>query len=85
MVKITIEKLEEDIRQLVADVLETEPEKIAPDAKFVEDLGMDSMMALEIMAAIEKKYRIVIPEDVLPKFTSLNQTVTLIKDIISKK
>lgn len=85
MAKVSIEKLEEDIRQLVADVLETEPEKIAADAKFVEDLGMDSMMALEIMAAIEKKYRIVIPEDVLPKFTSLNQTVTLINGIISKK
>ena len=46
---------------------------------------MDSMMALEIMAAIEKKYRIAIPEDTLPKFTTLNQTVSLISNIVNKK
>jgi acyl carrier protein len=85
MPKITIDKLTDDVRKLVAEVLESEPEKIRPDAKFVEDLGMDSMMALEIMAAIEKKYRIAIPEDMLPKFTTLAKTVSLINDIINKK
>lgn len=81
----TVDKLEQDIRKLVAEVIETEPEKINGDAKFVEDLGMDSMMALEIMAALEKKYRIAIPEDMLPKFISLNETVSMIRDIINKK
>ncbi|MFH1656105.1 MAG: acyl carrier protein [Candidatus Omnitrophota bacterium] len=85
MSNVTIDKLTDDIRNLVAEVLETEPEKINPEAKFVEDLGMDSMMALEIMAAIEKKYRIAIPEDTLPKFTTLAQTVSLIADVIKKR
>jgi acyl carrier protein len=80
-----MDKLEKEIRALVAEVLESEPEKIDPEAKFVEDLGMDSMMALEILAGIEKKYRITIPEDNLPKFTTLSQTVSLIKDIMRKK
>lgn len=77
--------LEQDIRKLVAEVLEAEPEKINPEAKFVEDLGMDSMMALEILAAIEKKYKVVIPEDLLPKFTTLNQTISLVGAILEKK
>ncbi|HOX53964.1 MAG: phosphopantetheine-binding protein [Candidatus Omnitrophica bacterium] len=85
MAKIAVDKIETEIKKIVAEILETEPEKIASDAKFVEDLGMDSMMALEIMAAIEKKYRIAIPEDMLPKFTTLDQTVSLIKEIVSKK
>lgn len=80
-----MDKLEQEIRNLVAEVLESEPEKINPEAKFVEDLGMDSMMALEILAGIEKKYRIAIPEDNLPKFTTLNQTIKLVKEIINKK
>ncbi len=42
-------------------------------------------MALEILAAIEKKCRIVIPEDYLPKLTTLNQTVRLVREIINKK
>ena len=78
--------VEKDIRAIVAEVLEEdEPEKIDGAAHFVKDLGMDSMMALEILAAIEKKYRIVLPEDTLPKFTSLNQTIKIIKEVLDKK
>ena len=80
--KIDVEK---DIRNLVAEILETQPEEIDGNANFVKDLGMDSMMALEILAGIEKKYRIAIPEETLPKFTSLNQTVTIVKEILLKK
>ena len=77
--------VEKDIRELVAEILETDPEKIDPSAHFVKDLGMDSMMALEILASIEKKYRIIIPEETLPKFVDLNKTVGIVKDILKNK
>ena len=77
--------VENDIRELVAEILETEPGEIDTNAHFVKDLGMDSMMALEILAGIEKKYRIVIPEETLPKFTDLNATVNIVKNILNKK
>lgn len=76
--------VEKDMRALVAEILETEPEELDLSAKFIKDLGMDSMMALEILAGIEKKYRIVIPEDMLSKFTDLSTTVTLVTDILVK-
>jgi len=76
--------VEQDIRELVAEILEEKPETIDGDANFIKDLGMDSMMALEILAGIEKKYRIAIPEDMLPKFTDLNTTVNLVKGILNK-
>ena len=75
--------VEKDIRGLVAEILELDdPNELDGNAGFVKDLGMDSMMSLEILAGIEKKYRIVIPEDTLPKFTSLNQTVKIVKEIL---
>ncbi len=77
--------VEQDIRVLVAEILETESTAIDIDAHFVKNLGMDSMMALEILAAIEKKYRIVIPEEVLSKFTSLRTTTNIVRDILKKK
>ena len=73
-----------DIRDLVAMIIEVEPGEINGDASFVKDLGMDSMMALELLASIEKKYRIIIPEDTLPKFTSLNRTVAIVEDLLKK-
>ena len=77
--------VEKDIRELVAEILETDPKDIPGSASFAKDLGMDSMMSLEVLAGIEKKYRIVIPEDTLPKFTNLNQTTKIVKDILNKK
>ncbi len=82
MSKVDVAK---DVRALLAEILEVEPEEINGDASFVKDLGMDSMMALEILAAIEKKYRIIIPEDTLPKFTSLNRTISIVKEILTKQ
>ena len=77
--------VDQDIRNLLAEILETDPKSIDGNASFVKDLGMDSMMALEILAGIEKKYRIVIPEETLPKFTDLNTTIKLVKDLLAKK
>lgn len=53
--------LENEVRKLVADIIELPEDKISKDARFVEDLGMDSMMALEILASIEKKFKVQIP------------------------
>ena len=77
--------VEQDIRELVAEILESEPQEIGIDAHFVKDLGMDSMMALELLAAVEKKYRVVIPEDALPNFTNLRTTVSIVEGILKKK
>ena len=74
-----------DVRKLVAEILETEPDQVNPEAHFVKDLGMDSMMALEILAGIEKMYRIVIPEEMLPKFINLEETIKIVRCIINKK
>ncbi len=71
--------LETSVRKIVAEVLEVEPDTIQPDAQLVEDLGMDSMKALEILAAIEKRFRIKVPEDNLPKLTTLNRVIQVAK------
>ena len=77
-------KLENEIRSIIAEIVEIEPEKITPEANFVEDLGMDSMMALEILASIEKKYKLRIPEENLPKVTDLNKTVEIVTKFLNK-
>ena len=84
MGKIDKNILEGDLRNLVAEIIEIEPGKITPEANFVEDLGMDSMMALEILASIEKKYKLRIPEENLTKITNLNKVVELVNKFVSK-
>jgi acyl carrier protein len=77
------EKLTEEIRSMVAEVAEMNEDEIDGEKSFMEDLGFDSMMALEIFAKLEKKYKIKIPEEELPKLSNLNQTVDLVLQYIS--
>ena len=74
--------LDQDIKKLIADIIEMEPDQVDPDANLVEDLGMDSMMALEILAGIEKKYKIKLPEEELLKITTVNRAVELARKYV---
>ena len=79
---INTNNLNQDVKKLIADIIEMEPSQIDPAANLVEDLGMDSMMALEILAAIEKKYKIKLPEEELPKITTVNRAVELARKYV---
>ncbi len=80
-----MQNIEEEIRNLIAEIIEKEPSEITPEAKFFEDLGLDSMMALEIMAAIERKYKISIPEEKLAQLTTLKETIAVAKEYLANK
>jgi acyl carrier protein len=82
MSKIDMPTLEKELKALVAEIVEIDPAKITPEANFVEDLGMDSMMALEILASIEKKYKIKIPEEHLGRITNLSQVVEMVRKFL---
>lgn len=77
-----IASLEEEVRQLIGEILELDPQQIAPEANLVKDLGMDSMMALEIVAALEKKYKIKLPEAELRNVTTLSRVIDLAKQYV---
>jgi acyl carrier protein len=65
------------VKELIAEIIEQDPESIDPDAHLVEDLGMDSMMALEILASLEKRFKIKVPEEALPKITTVNRAIEI--------
>jgi acyl carrier protein len=82
--KIDIEEMKKDVKALVAGIAEVPVEDLKDDAAFTEDLGIDSMMALEIVASIEKKYKVVIPEDKIPTVRSLQNVYELLGELLKK-
>ncbi len=80
-----MQDLENELRGLIAEIIEKDPVLVTLDAKFYEDLGVDSMMALEILAAIEKKYRIAIPEEKLAQLVTLKDTIAVAGEYLGKK
>ena len=68
------QELREKLRAIVAEVSEVDD---VPDSKPFKDLGIDSMMAIEIVAEVERTFRIKIPEEELEQITDLDSVVAL--------
>jgi acyl carrier protein len=73
--------LEEEVKKIIADITEVPVEKLTPDTDFFNDLGIDSLKAIEIVAAFEKKYRIIIPENDIPNIRNLRQVLEYTKKL----
>jgi len=72
--------IEEEIRTMVSEILEVPEEKLTPEVDFFKDLNVDSLKAIEIVAAFERKYRIVVPEEEIPKIRNLAQLIQFTKN-----
>jgi acyl carrier protein len=81
---INLSNFKVEIKKLVAEIAEKSPDEIKDDARFAEDLGIDSMMALEIVAMIEKKYKVIIPEAEIPNIRSLQNVYDLVEKLLNK-
>ena len=67
--------LKEELRALIAEIAEIDT---IPDDAHFKDLGIDSMMGVEIVAAIERQYQIKIPDSELQEISSLNKSYDLV-------
>ncbi|MFF1650723.1 acyl carrier protein [Streptomyces sp. NPDC058240] len=68
----------EELRAVVAQVLDVEVSEVTDDAKFVDDLEVDSLMALEVVVVLEKKYGIKLPESELKRIVTLQSAYDLL-------
>ena len=72
------ETLKEDIRGLIAEIIERDPSTIGDDVP-LRDLGVDSMQAIEIITDIEKRYKIKIAESEYRNVSSLASVVAFLQ------
>ncbi|PYT26925.1 MAG: polyketide-8 synthase acyl carrier protein [Acidobacteria bacterium] len=73
------EEIRAEVRRLIADVTERKPEEISDTALLTDELGLDSLMALEVMVAVDKKYKINIPEEEFSTIRTLNDAVEVVR------
>jgi acyl carrier protein len=76
------ESLKEQLRALVAEIAEKDE---IPDGTSFKDLGIDSMMGVEIVAAIERQYQIKVADDELGGFKDLAGAYSLVVKKLEEK
>lgn len=73
----------EKLKQVIADVLNVDPEEIAMETTFVDDLGADSLDVFQIIMGIEEEFDIEIPAEDAEKITTVEEAVNLIKNALN--
>ena len=71
--------LDDQLRELIADVLEIEPEEITDTSLFAEEHGADSLRAIEILARIGRTFDVEIPQDELSRMVNLESVRAIVQ------
>ena len=80
--EIDFKKVKDEVKKLVSEITEIPENDLSEEARFAEDLGVDSMMALEIVASIEKRYKVAIPEEEIPNIRSLKDVYKVLEKLL---
>ncbi len=71
---------DEKVKEIVCEIVGVSKEEIDPDASFMDDMGLDSLRALEIRAAVENAFGITIDPQRLQEMTTLNNVIKLTRE-----
>ncbi len=66
------------VRNVVSEKLNVGEDQVTTDAKFVEDLGADSLDQVELIMALEDEFDLKIPEEEAEKLTTVGSAVDYI-------
>ncbi len=69
------------VKDLIAESLGVSNDEVKPEASFIDDLGADSLDIVELVMAIEKEFKIEIPDEDAEKITTVQDAI----DYISNK
>eukprot|EP00892_Ulva_mutabilis_P008130 jgi/Ulvmu1/568/UM001_0576.1 len=70
----------DDVQDVIADQMGLDMEKVTPDARFIEDLGADSLDTVEVMMALEEKFEVTIDTNIAENI----RTVSDVADVVQK-
>lgn len=77
--------LEQEIKQLFSNVTGISIEKLKTDANLWQELGIDSIKAIEITVAIEKKFKIRVRDEQIPEIATISDAIRIIGGALEKK
>jgi len=70
----------EKVRDIIVQQLGVNPEQVTPEAKFIEDLGADSLDTVELVMAFEEEFGIDVPDEEAEKLQSVGDVVRYIEE-----
>ncbi len=72
--------IEDKVRDIIVDQLGVNAEQVVTDAKFIEDLGADSLDTVELVMAFEEEFSIEVPDEEAEKLQTVGDVVRYVEE-----
>ncbi len=72
--------IEQKVKEIIVEQLGVNPDQVTPDAKFIEDLGADSLDTVELVMALEEEFGQEIPDEEAEKLQSVGDVIKYIEE-----
>ncbi|MBI4574198.1 MAG: acyl carrier protein [candidate division NC10 bacterium] len=72
--------LEDKVKKIIIDQLGVDEAEVTAEAKFIDDLGADSLDTVELVMALEEEFGIEIPDEDAEKIATVRDAITYIKE-----
>jgi len=70
---------EDRVKEIIAKELEVDAKQLTPEAKFIEDLGADSLDIVELVMALEEEFGLDIPDEDADKLKTVGDAMNYLK------
>ncbi|HTB83946.1 MAG TPA: acyl carrier protein [Candidatus Sulfotelmatobacter sp.] len=72
--------IDQRVKDIIVEQLGVKPEQVTPEAKFIEDLGADSLDTVELVMALEEEFGIEVPDEQAEKLQSVGDVMKYIEE-----
>jgi acyl carrier protein len=78
--ELMAKSVEEKVKEIICEQLGVEDDEVTPNAKFIEDLGADSLDTVELVMAFEEAFDLEIPDEDAEKIVTVADAISYIKE-----
>jgi acyl carrier protein len=76
--------IEKRVKEIIVEQLGVNENEVTPEAKFVDDLGADSLDLVELVMALEEEYNIEISDEDAEKILTVGDAIEYIKSHVAQ-
>ena len=73
--------IEIKVKEIIVEQLGVNADQVTPEAKMIEDLGADSLDAVELVMAIEEEFEIEVPDDEAEKLVKVGDIIAHVEKV----